>query len=238
MNAVGSDQTNITSDYPAENEDPHSSPDGRWIGPTTDQYGYWHVLVLSPDGKFQATLDWRQESAWFDSWSPDGGSFVVQSNRARTFDIYRYDIPDTDPIQWGLLEAKVVSNDNAIEERAVWSPDGKQIAFSSNRDGDFEIYVMNADGGPQRQITHNNVDDITEDWQSLHDVLAPTVKALTSRGTPGKRIASASKPRTTPVEHRSRSPSSWANVPTATCGHSSSRAARDRPTRRGGAQRT
>jgi dipeptidyl aminopeptidase/acylaminoacyl peptidase len=189
MNADGSDQTNITSDDAADNEDPHWSPDGRWIGSTTDQYGYWHVVVLSPDGKFQATLDWRQESAWFDSWSPDGRSFLVHSNRAGSFDIYRYDIPDTDPIQWGLLEAKVVSNDNAIEERAVWSPDGKQIAFSSNRDGDFEIYVMNADGGPQRQLTHNNVDDIAEDWQSLHDVLAPTVKALTSHGTPGKRIA-------------------------------------------------
>jgi hypothetical protein len=65
----------------------------------------------------------------------------------------------------------------------------KQIAFSSNRDGDFEIYVMNADGGQQRQITHNNVDDIVMDWQSLHDLRVPTVKALPSLGTPGKRIA-------------------------------------------------
>jgi len=28
----------------------------------------------------------------------------------------------------------------------AWSPDGKRIAFASNRDGEFEIYVMNADG--------------------------------------------------------------------------------------------
>jgi dipeptidyl aminopeptidase/acylaminoacyl peptidase len=189
MNADGSDQTNITSDDPTNNEDPHWSPDQRWIGTTTDAYGIWHVLLLSPDGKSQATLNWGRESTWFDSWAPDGKSFLVHSRREGDYDIYRYDIPDADPVQWGLLEGKLVSNDDAAEQRAVWSPDGKQIALSSNRDGDFEIYVMNADGGPQRQVTHNRVDDIVDDWQSLHDLRAPTVKALTSRGGRGKRIA-------------------------------------------------
>ena len=28
----------------------------------------------------------------------------------------------------------------------AWSPDGRQIAFYSDRDGNQEIYVMNADG--------------------------------------------------------------------------------------------
>ena len=188
MNANGSDQTNITSADPADNEDPHWSPDGRCIASTTDAYGVWHVLLLTADGKDEAVLDWGDYATWFDSWSPDGKSFLVHSNRGGDYDIYRYDIPDTDPVQWMLLEAKPVSNDSAVEERATWSPDGKQVAFSSNRDGDFEIYVMNADGGPQRQLTHNTVDDIMEDWQALHDLRAPTVQALTSRGTPGKAI--------------------------------------------------
>lgn len=39
-----------------------------------------------------------------------------------------------------------------------------QIAFASNRDGDFEIYVMNADGSNVRQLTFNNVNDDKPSW--------------------------------------------------------------------------
>jgi eukaryotic-like serine/threonine-protein kinase len=35
----------------------------------------------------------------------------------------------------------------------VWSPDGQQIAFASNRKGAWQVYVVSADGGPARQIT-------------------------------------------------------------------------------------
>jgi Tol biopolymer transport system component len=34
-----------------------------------------------------------------------------------------------------------------------YSPDGKQIVFSSRRDDDFEIYLMNADGSSQQRLT-------------------------------------------------------------------------------------
>ena len=34
-----------------------------------------------------------------------------------------------------------------------WSPDGTQIVFESNRSGYWEVFVMNADGGNQVQIT-------------------------------------------------------------------------------------
>jgi len=188
MNANGSDQTNITSDDPASDDFPRWSPDGRFIAIETDRYGGVSAALISPDGKLQATIGSVAYATFFDSWSPDGKSLLVDSNSGGDFDIYRYDLYAGGPLQWSLMQPKIVSDDNAAEGSAIWSPDGKEIAFSSNRDGDYEIYVMNADGGPQHQITHNNVDDIVEDWQSLHDLRNPTVRALTSRGTPGKRI--------------------------------------------------
>ena len=39
-----------------------------------------------------------------------------------------------------------------------------QIAFTSNRDGDYEIYVMDADGGNQLNITNNRHDDWSPSW--------------------------------------------------------------------------
>jgi WD40 repeat protein len=188
MNADASEQTNITSDDPSNNDAPRWSPDGRWIANETDRYGGVSAELISPDGTRQAAIGSIQYTTWFDSWSPDGKSLLVDSNRGGDYDIYRYDITGTAPLQWDLLEAKIVSDDNAVEGPAIWSPDGKQIALSSNRDGDFEVYVMNADGGPQRQVTHNTIDDVVLDWQSLHDLRVPSVKALTSRGMPGKAI--------------------------------------------------
>ncbi|MCD6456500.1 MAG: PD40 domain-containing protein [Methanophagales archaeon] len=44
------------------------------------------------------------------------------------------------------------------------SPDGKKIAFVSNRDGDNEIYVMDADGTNVRQLTNNTADEWGPDW--------------------------------------------------------------------------
>ena len=44
------------------------------------------------------------------------------------------------------------------------SPDGRWIAFQSNRDGDFEIYVANRHGGQLRQLTRNGVWDRLPAW--------------------------------------------------------------------------
>jgi len=47
---------------------------------------------------------------------------------------------------------------------AAWSPDGSKIAFDSSRSGNYEIYVMNADGTGQTNVTDNPADDSAPDW--------------------------------------------------------------------------
>ena len=45
----------------------------------------------------------------------------------------------------------------AHDTKPVWSPDGKQIAFASNRENSFDIYLMSAEGGaPKRLTTHTS----------------------------------------------------------------------------------
>jgi Tol biopolymer transport system component len=41
----------------------------------------------------------------------------------------------------------------------VWSPDGSQIAFVTDRSGKWEIWIMNADGSAQRPMFPNGVLD-------------------------------------------------------------------------------
>jgi TolB protein len=45
-----------------------------------------------------------------------------------------------------------------------WSPDGKRIAFTSERDGNSEIYIMNADGSGQIRLTNNKASDGMPTW--------------------------------------------------------------------------
>jgi len=40
----------------------------------------------------------------------------------------------------------------------AWSPDGKQLVFQSNRTGDFQLYVMNPDGGDVKRWTATHED--------------------------------------------------------------------------------
>jgi Tol biopolymer transport system component len=52
----------------------------------------------------------------------------------------------------------------AEDTRPSWSPDGTKIAFTSNRSGNNEIYVMNADGTNQTRVTKNSADDSRPTW--------------------------------------------------------------------------
>ncbi len=48
--------------------------------------------------------------------------------------------------------------------RPAWSPDNRLIAFESNRDGPFHIYVMNTDGSHPRALTSGPNDDRHPVW--------------------------------------------------------------------------
>ena len=56
----------------------------------------------------------------------------------------------------------------------AWSPDGTRIAFTSNRDGNAEIYVINRDGSNVRRLTNHPAIDTTPTWSPTGTQIAFT----------------------------------------------------------------
>ncbi len=85
--------------------------------------------------------------------SPNGRlvAFTVQSpdldKNAKPEQIYVVPID-------GLAAPRQLTQEGSVNERPRWSPDSRQIYFTSNRGGSQQIWVMDADGSHARQITH------------------------------------------------------------------------------------
>lgn len=59
-------------------------------------------------------------------------------------------------------EAVRLTTQDSYECSPVWSADGKQVAFASDRHGNFDIYTMAADGGNAKRLTFNSAGEIPQ----------------------------------------------------------------------------
>ena len=98
--------------------------------------------VNAPQGQFQHVDINVQQGTWMNvSVSPDGSTLVFDL----LGDIY------TMPISGG--QATALTQDIAWNMQPVFSPDGRAIAFTSDRDGGDNIWVMDSDGQNARAVT-------------------------------------------------------------------------------------
>ena len=134
----------------------------------------FEVFVMNPDGKKLVQLTENAVDDFDPTLSPNGQkiAFVSQnvqdSNPEGDAEVYTMN-PD------GSDGRNLTNNGGGADERDPnFSPDGQQIAFTSfgrqpsNPEGDFEVYLMNADGSRQQNLTRtgSNVDDVTPDFAS------------------------------------------------------------------------
>ena len=120
----------------------------------------------NPDGVNQ-----RQVSCGNDSgarWSPDNKKLAFISDRAGNPDIYVIE----KKVEDGLCELEEdsgmgmyqLTDTEGRESDISWSPDGRQIFFVSERDGNPEIYVMDSSGNNQIRLTQNDKIDFQPVW--------------------------------------------------------------------------
>ena len=63
-----------------------------------------------------------------------------------------------------ILELIYTKSTKGDVETPAWSPDGRKLAFVSRRDGNSEIYVMNADGSEQENLSRQPASDSHPSW--------------------------------------------------------------------------
>ncbi len=125
--------------------------------------GNEEIYVMDADGSNQIRL--TNNPALDDSpvWSPDGRKLAFRSERGGNSDIYLMDPVDTDGDGNGDNLVRLTTR-SSIEHSPTWSPDGRKIAFNSNRDGNWEVYVMDADGSNPARLTNNPATDEEPAW--------------------------------------------------------------------------
>jgi Tol biopolymer transport system component len=150
-----------TGEYKDLPRDTHS------FAPTWDPANAWHVVFRGDKGL--ESLDLNLGTTWTlksngayrgPVFSPDGKKIAVTFNQNDHWEVHVLNADGTGEVRLTETPSKLLidqllagktphSYDNAAP---AWSPDGKQIAFISNRNGAYEIWVMNADGSNQHVL--------------------------------------------------------------------------------------
>ncbi len=85
------------------------------------------------------------------------GEIVVTSTREGSADLYAFERAEP-----GRLVR--ITREAADELGPAYSPDGSQVVYATNRDGNFEIYVVDADGTNRRRITSTAANETEPAW--------------------------------------------------------------------------
>lgn len=133
----------------------HWSPDGKRIaftgreGPKSELA----VFLMNADGseRRQVTrIPAAEGGAQWPVWSLDGRRLAIQvNNRQQKNSAYIWVVD----VATGNARKLGAHAQAYLDETPAWFPNGKRIAFQSNRTGRMEVWVMNADGTKPRQVT-------------------------------------------------------------------------------------
>ena len=152
VNADGSDTLQLTdNDYQEWNAS--WSPDGTRIVFDSDRDGDFEIFVMNADGTGVVQLTHNTAPDWAPQWSPDSSRIVFDSDPDYS--------GDTDSNLHGPLDVMMMNADGSGVRRLTqhpgydssgsWSPDGTRIAFTSDRDGDFEIFIIDVEAAIQSE---------------------------------------------------------------------------------------
>jgi Tol biopolymer transport system component len=189
-NADGTGVRRLTRS-PGPDLSPAWSSDGRRIAWSRNA----EIWTMDADGTNQERIV-RKTKRWHEHYSPTwhGATIVYSSNRAGFFNPELYAVP-AKRLTFTKGSDGVLGDDGMPD----FSPDGRRIVFTSNRDRQGEIYVMNRDGSGQRRLTRRPGDDFMPSFSRdgtriAFSALPGTVMVMNADGTGLRRLAAGTDP--------------------------------------------
>ena len=136
-------------DYDVPLHSPVWSPDGERLAYMSPLLPGFEVLDLDRSELQQVGNDWGAAPVW----SPDGSSLVASelllAGEALVVQLFRVDLASDEVVNLSGDEGSEGERLAVKDVSPAWSPDGKSIAFASDRNGDDDIYILAFDDGPE-----------------------------------------------------------------------------------------
>lgn len=154
MAADGSHPERLTR-HAGDSVKPQWSPSGRYIAFISGRDGQDDLYVVTPEGteisKVNSDASGRRKNASQVQkfvWHPSADRIAYSAKAHRSSgQIHTVEVPS--------LNRTHLSKTEFDDREPTWSPDGKHLAFASERKGGSDIYIMRADGTRRTRVTHH-----------------------------------------------------------------------------------
>jgi TolB protein len=149
------------TDGSSDDSTPAISPDGARIAYSFHDQQLWSISVLDIVSGQKNQLTTTNDYLSSPSWSPDGQWLVYDRYVDQNLELFILSVrePDNPPVR--------LTENNYADYSAAWSPQGRNIAFVSNRSGDEDIWIARLDDANERFINVSNSPsslDRNPDW--------------------------------------------------------------------------
>jgi TolB protein len=117
--------------------------------------GLFELVLFDADGKNPRVLLSEKSILLTPSWRPDGKELLLTSYRSGRPELWSLRLADR-------TFRRLAAIDNAMG--GVYSPDGRQIAFTVTDGGNSDVWIMGSDGSAPRRLTRDPALDLSPSW--------------------------------------------------------------------------